>query len=449
VPFFVILALWVGLLVVFLMTVLGAGPVSHAQAADPEPGAEGDGNSPDAAEPTETDQAAMEADTAADSRGSNAPREDRLQRERFTGERFTLKREHTTGLALVLKILIFLIFTMMLLTPFIPGIIELQNPTDEEALPVDLKYARDPRYFGHSFRKIVDMAVESSANVDAMAEVKLSHAEQVEVCGFKRVGEGDRVRHVVYVRGDLEMGNNSVLQKEARVVGNAFLQNDCFFRAMAVDGNVVLGPRTRLARWLDAEGNIMVEDACQLGISCASAKTIMLGRDTEFRRLLGAPVRTHADQRPDLSRQPNLADLPPVPKKSEKLETIEDDLDFVKGDLTVYENDTVKHDLVVAGDLNVKAGVVFRGSIRTHGTAVLGRGVIVHGNLFCEGAISLDDDCQVLGNIFGQDTVFIGQGCRVGQRDKVKSVIGKKAVSLAADVIIYGYVLTEGRGRVL
>lgn len=449
VPFFVILALWVGLLVVFLLTVLGSPPAGYAQSAGNDAAVAS--NQLDQPQQTPAGQSDDEiaAPAAGQGVGSNEPRAERPDRKRFTEERFTLKRERTTGLALVLKILIFLIFSMMLLTPFIPGIIELQNPTDEEALPVDLNYSRDPRYFGNSFRKLVDGAVDAQGPADAMIEINLSRPERVEVCASKKVPDADRVRHVLFARGDLEMGDNAVLQKDSRVLGNAFLQNDCFFRALAVDGNVVLGPRTRFTRWLDAEGNIMVEEGCTLGISCASGKTIMLGPDTHFRRLFGSPVRTHGDRRPDVTRQPTMSEAVGSGEPPKKLETIEDDLDFVNGNLTVYENDAVQRDLLVTGDLTAQDGVVFHGSIRVHGTAVLGRDVTVRGNMFCEGAISLDDDCQVLGNVFGQDTIFVGRGCRLGQRGKIKSVIGKKAVTLSADVTVHGYVLTEGRGIVL
>jgi hypothetical protein len=395
-------------------------------------------------------QADAQTPAPADVYGERKPSR-RPDRERFTEERFTLRSTETSGLATMLKALIFLIFLMMFLTPFIPGLIELQNPTDDEALPVDLGYAKDPRYFGHSFRRMIHGAVESAGDVEAMINVKLSRQEKIEIGGAKTTAEGERTPHVLFLRGDLEGGANAVFEKEAYVQGNAFLQANTVLRALACDGNVVLGPYTRVFRWVDAEGNVMIEQGCHLGVSAASAKTIMLGPETSFRRLFGAPVRTHspagATAKPTFTPPP--PPVQPTNPRRGKLRSIEDQVEFVNGDLTVYEGDVVPRDLVCRGNLVAKDGAVFHGTIRAHGSAVFGKNATVFGSVFAEEEISFDDDCQVLGNVFGQDTVFLGKGCRIGQRDKIKSVIAKKAVTFSSEVVIYGFVLTEGKGRVL
>ena len=104
---------------------------------------------------------------------------------------------------------------------------------------------------------------------------------------------------------------------------------------------------------------------------------------------------------------------------------------------------------MVCGDLRAHDNVVFHGTVRVYGTVVFGQNVTVRGNLICEKEISIDDNGQVLGNIFGQDTIFLGKNCRVGQRDKTKSIVGKKGVTLSPGVIMYGLILTEGKGTVL
>jgi predicted acyltransferase (DUF342 family) len=75
--------------------------------------------------------------------------------------------------------------------------------------------------------------------------------------------------------------------------------------------------------------------------------------------------------------------------------------------------------------------------------------VVVKGNLFCENDIQMEEGCEVWGNVFCQSSVFLGKGCRLGQKGKIKSLIGKKAVTFSENVIVHGYVLTEGKGRVL
>jgi len=57
--------------------------------------------------------------------------------------------------------------------------------------------------------------------------------------------------------------------------------------------------------------------------------------------------------------------------------------------------------------------------------------------------------CTILGNVFSQGRFAIGTGGHVGEKGQIKSVIGKKGVFLKGNVALYGYLMTEGEGKVL
>lgn len=363
---------------------------------------------------------------------------------------FRLTKSAPTVLGTTLKIFIFLIFFLMMLTPFIPGIIELYRPRDDHPLYVDQDYVRDPRFFGKSFRRLLMQPEIFRAPVSMQTiQAKLSRMEQLEIADDKQLASNSHLAHLLLVRGDLDLGDHAVLEKEVYVQGDTFIKHNVQFRAMACDGDLILGPSSRVVRWLDVNGNITAEKGANLGVSSACGQTLSLDADVEFRRLFALPVRTYGRGRPDAPRIVPPPPEEPEEQEKEKLENVEDDLDYVKGSLTLAENDQINRDLVVKGDLHAKEGAVFHGTVKVYGKTNFDKEVVVKGNLFCEGDIQLDEDCEVWGNVFCQSSVFLGKGCRIGQKGKVKSIIGKKAVTFSENVIVHGYVLTEGKGRVI
>jgi len=391
--------------------------------------------------------------------GQAAPERERVYAPVKTGERYSPEKRRTgyrpsktvpTVLGTTLKIFIFLIFFLMLLTPFIPGIIELYRPRDDHPLYADQDYIRDPRFFGKSFRRLLMQPEILRAPVSIQTiQAKLSRFEQLEITEDKQLGANERLAHLLLVRGDLELGDHAILEKEAYVQGDTFVRHNVQFRALACDGDLILGPSSRIVRWLDVNGNITAEKSANLGVSTACGQTLALDVDVEFKRLFALPVRTYGRGRPDAPRI-----VPPPPEEDETQEkgefkNVEDDLDYVKGSLTLGENEQINRDLVVKGDLLAKEGAVFHGTVKVYGKTNFEKEVVVKGNLFCENDIQMEEGCEVWGNVFCQSSVFLGKGCRLGQKGKIKSLIGKKAVTFSENVIVHGYVLTEGKGRVL
>ncbi|KPL17963.1 MAG: hypothetical protein AMJ92_10210 [candidate division Zixibacteria bacterium SM23_81] len=340
------------------------------------------------------------------------------------------------------------VFVLLIIIPFMPGFIEVTIPKDRYPLPVkNTRYAKDPRYLGKSARRILAEALEGKILEDGQHAVLMSKEETLDVSDQMVVPINERVENVQYVRDDLQTEAGVRFNKEVFVGGKAHIGAKSRLRTLACDGAVTMGEETRVARWLDAEGEITVGDGCNLGVSAASPRGISLGDRVQFKRLFGNPVTT-----PDYIGRENTQPSTEPPRGAKipnKIRTIKDTLDLHRRNLTLAEGEELEANLVVKGDLTCDEGSRLRGSAKVYGSTVLKKNAMVMGDIFSEGPVTVGKGAVVLGNIFSQDAVKLLPGARLGREGALKSVIGKKEVHIAQNVSIHGYVLTEGRGRVV
>jgi predicted acyltransferase (DUF342 family) len=89
------------------------------------------------------------------------------------------------------------------------------------------------------------------------------------------------------------------------------------------------------------------------------------------------------------------------------------------------------------------------GSPAPYGELVLEANVIIDGSVFADGEIIVGPNANISGHIFSQKAVYICERTVISCPTTLKTVIGKKSVSIEQNVTIYGYVLTEGDGKIL
>ncbi len=341
--------------------------------------------------------------------------------------------------------LLLLCFALLIVLPFVPGLIEVYWPRDRYPLPVDTQYAKDPRFFGRSARAILARSLDVDAVAVGTHEVVMSKPETVVVSAAVTVPENGEQTEIMVVRGDLDVESKATCTGELFVTGDARIGRGAVLRTLSVEAAVSLDAKVRLERWLDAEGDVTIGSECILGMSAATGGAMTLGDGVEFSRLFGAPVSTtgftgDAGSAP-APKTPAFADV-------EEIRTIEDLAEFHRDDLIVEPGEDHLRPLVVRGDLTLKAGAVLGNTARVYGDLLMEDGSLVHGDLFVEGDVRVGERAAVRGNLFSQANIHLSRGARVGRPGICKSLIGKLAVHMDADVAVHGYILTDGRGRV-
>ncbi len=347
---------------------------------------------------------------------------------------------------------IVLIFIILILLPVMFGIIEIFKPRDATPMFIDMDNTKDPRYFGKSFRHIMENALKNKELRPGIMDVKLSKKETLEITDTKKVYAGEEGRHIYYVMGDFVSAQKARFSKEIYVKGNAALGTENTLRAIACDSRLFIAGKVTISRWADAEGNIDICRGCNLGISISSVKTLKISKNCRFKRLYGLPVLT-VDDIPIMGFHDteNMADRPPEQNFENDVETRSiSDLAWVVHEKysMIPESTLIEKDYITRKNLKIRRNCRLLGNIKTHGSLIIGKDVEVSGNIFADGDIEIGDGSVISGNIFSQGSVHILERVEIGASGKYKSVIGKKGIVLEQNVTIYGYVMTEGIGMI-
>ena len=355
----------------------------------------------------------------------------------------TMKDRHTNPVAATS---ILLTFSFMLFLPFWPGLRESLWPQDKYPLPIEMKYSKNPRYLSNSFRQILLQSLEPDPVSEAIRTVYLSKEEVVEIKTACHVKTDETIAHTLLVREGMHTEQQVKIYNDLYVLGSANIGSQNVLRTLACDGDIAVGNDTRVIRWIDALGKINVGSGCDLGASCSTVNCLALQHDVRFRRLFGNPVVTegYVERLHSIESINTEAAVPAA-----KIKTIEDVTYYRRKSCLLPSGTTINQNVIVKGDLNLSDNVTVNGDIRCEGRTTIGKASVIRGNLFSEGPVDVLEDAVVTGNVFSQDAIRLFPGTCIGKVGCTNSVIAKKKITLDRNVIIYGYLLTEGEGLVL
>jgi cytoskeletal protein CcmA (bactofilin family) len=334
------------------------------------------------------------------------------------------------------------LFLALLALPLVPGIRELVRPRDDRPLEIDVDATLDPRQPGRSFREaLAPFRARAGSEVPFRAPMDLEQpsGDAYEVHRDLLLPPGGHGPALTIVLGKADVGERARLG-ELYIQDTGRLAAGVRVRAVATDADLQLGPACVVEQWLDVEGMADVGAGSKLGHQASAAGRLRLGAGCSFRRLWGLPVSTAAG-----GPVPEGTDSPPPDESGTKLDDV---VLWVGRQLTMPRGLTLDRDLVVHGEVRVSSGNHVRGSIKAYGRLHLAKGVEVDGNLICRRSIHIDGQAQIRGNVFSEGDIVIGPGTTIGAAGGFKSVYALGRVELAADVQVFGWIVTEGVGVV-
>jgi predicted acyltransferase (DUF342 family) len=324
--------------------------------------------------------------------------------------------------------LLLLAFLGLLALPLVPGLRELLRPRDDRPTELDLLATVDPREAGTRLRQALAGAEAGGAG--------RAGPPVAEVLAELRLPAGAKAPPLLRVLGEAEVGERARL-RDLYVQGNARLGPGVRVRALAADGDLALGSECVVEDWIDTEATAWVGRRCDLGHSASAAKGLHVGEGCTFRRLWGLPVTVDASASTVWSAPAGRGDM-----------TIEDFVLWAGRRLTLPPGLVLERDLVVHGEVLVGAGAVIRGSLKAHGAIHLGEGVQVEANVIGRRGIHIERGTRIAGCVYADGDVFIGPGAQVGRPQGFKSVYSAGHVTLAPDVLVFGWVVAERGGAV-
>lgn len=292
-------------------------------------------------------------------------------------------------------------FVVLALLPFLPGLLELLLKRDIDPLYIKQDYSKDPAFFGRSFQKIIMETSKKGLKKisENTAEIVLSKGKPEKMVLFKNK-VGGKLSDLVFAEGsEVETDKPLETPKEVIIKGDFYIQHTCIMRSLFVLGDLAVDRPLITKRWIHVEGEANIRAPSDLGINFY-ARRIQILVSCTFKRMFAEVIK--------IGEEP-------------KEEDFKGNVSYIKGtikskgSLNIRTQDkklVIDGDLISDKDIVVEGGVWIKGSIFTHSEAVLLKGVIV------------------------------------GEEGKVKSVVAKKMLILAEGVKVYGYLHTDGEGKV-
>ena len=380
-------------------------------------------------------------------------------------------------------LLLLLLFVLFFSVSLFFGCREWRRPCGAVPLSMDVDYIRVENYFGQSFRaKMQEWLAEAQPNgvaAGGSAQWFTPGGERLLVLQGGRIGNGAEQNgpgqdEIVYSKRDLTLARRAVFRREIYCQGRLDTEAGVQLQSAAVDGNLVLGEENDVARWVDANGKIVIRSGPVVRSRASSLTSIELERNVSAQSLY-APLITAGESRanPNAAGNPGVEDTLPVavaesgapgnwPQKgplpdgrgSDQLAVpgyleglpctrLEPGTWLVQADLYLPAGSRVKDNLIVKGTLTSGSHCIFSRDVKA-ARLKLGERNRVLGNLVAEDFLLVGEESFVERNLTAGNHVRLAHGARVGRPESLAVVSARGEIVLESNVAVCGK-MTAGR----
>ena len=339
-------------------------------------------------------------------------------------------------------IVLTIVFVIMLLAPFAGAMIYCAGKK-VSILKIHQGKVKDARYFGKSFAELVEK------NFSSMGEdvIKLSREEEF-MDGDEELKFPEEVEKLVICQDKSFYSPRKVKVYHKEIYSGqniAIVASEVRLRAAYAKKKMVLGAKTKVERWVDAEETLAIYDQCNLGMSASAGKRLCVGKDCRFRRLYAPEILIgqYPGQTKDAMEHKNSR----IFEASEQLEVMRN-IDYVDQDIA-DEQGVANITVLSRTDVKILEHIIVKGDVRSQKGVRLCDDATVCGNIFAEEDIYIGRNVVVLGNVFTQGNIYVEENSMIGQRGKISSVIARETVTFEKNVSVFGYVSCERGGTVV
>jgi predicted acyltransferase (DUF342 family) len=322
------------------------------------------------------------------------------------------------------------------------------------ASEIDFHYERTEDYLGTSFRRKVEewmaRASEDGSAPHSTRGESLAVADSLDAPDHAALGD------LLLVKGDFSCGTHATLSKELYVQGNCRIGASSIARALAVDGDLALGPDSQVQRWVDCHGSIDIGPGCKLGGRTHSAAAIRFHAGAQAVSLhavevLSMPAAAPAPAAPAVVDAFVLdPDTVLLPEELERAGIDAKRLRRASADTWAYAGDfhpavplRCSAKMFVRGACRLPAGSV-TADLKATGRLEIGERCRCEGALVSSSDILIGSDTALTAPVFADGTVRLARRVHGGESAKPVSVYGRDGVVLDPGVTIHGKVASPG-----
>lgn len=336
-------------------------------------------------------------------------------------------------LVLILCITVFVLITIF---PFLLSRGIVCGSENETVLVVKSDNVKNPRYFSDSFKEKLLDAIEKNGGLND--RIFLSKEEKILYIRDKREIKGEMDR-ILFLRVPIELESSSTFLKEVYAEEKIKFGVSSVIRAVAGKKEVVVGEKSIIKRWADAQELLVIKKGADAGKSATSGKMVIMEKKSRFLRVY-APVIQFVSS----------GDLAGVYDESEnQCEDMHVYMKIVRNKKYVKEGEKIRNTIITKHNLEIKHDAFVYGDIKSSGTIIVRQNSFISGNVFADGDIIIEGNVKIMGNVFSGGSMYIGTGVKIGKKGSIKSVISNNIMEICEGSTIYGYVGTERGGKVV
>lgn len=347
----------------------------------------------------------------------------------------------------------FVLLLLLMMLPFVPGILEIWRKQDAQPLRVARRYDVNIHYFANRFRDYINTHfAHDLAGMRSQLQTKQGELEdgshycllpREAAIAFERDERHAQVTTRMFIAdADLALPGAMSYLNELYANGAITGADENIYRAMLAGTDIVLGQNSMLLRWMHATGDIRITNGCVMYGRVSADKRIVIAPQSRFRRL-NAPQILFGKQLPPPSTPQVYKEVQPKDLKV-KVEVgagrwlIEDDLELA-------DNSCIHANLVVTGGLHLGNNCEIHGSIKSHKTLYINAGCVIHGSVVSMQDIHIGTDTSLKGPLISEAHIHIDANCRIGTA-ALPTTVSAEEIHIQGDCVAHGTVWARSAG---
>jgi hypothetical protein len=317
----------------------------------------------------------------------------------------------------------------------------------QQTAEIDQNYVRLENYLGRSFRQKVAQWLRLPEGTESTPYLRTIRKddESILVFGSARAPEGSSADEILVVEGEFSCGRDSRFSREIMVRGDCEVGSGSRLQAIAADGKLILGPKSRVVRWVDAAGPVDIHAGVEVRSRVFSATEILLGPDARGPAFCAPRVVSGREKTPDTAAVPP-QDAIEIPGSAvrrgydpARLVRQSEDCWIYQGDLAPQWPVHVKTKLIVRGSFSIPAGSWLEDDVKATRDLTAGELTVARGNLVAGRNLVMGRNTLFASVLYAGGTLRLREGVR-GRRE------GGRVVAYAAGkVVAEDNVVVEGK----
>lgn len=311
---------------------------------------------------------------------------------------------------------------------------------------IDLQYVRRDDWLAQSFRaRLAHWIVQDDK--DRYAKLRRYRAQ-----GKKLVEQGqtpESTPDVYSFENDFACVPQSTFARELSVLGCANIGAGSSLQAVTAGGSLQIGEGAQVARWADADGEILLARDVTIGARATSRYAIRLGHGC-VAKLFSAPLittdgyverffdRASVPARGALQIPVVKGDAEAAPEGPATMVQMDENCVLWNGDLHFSHPVEIRTRLVVKGSFSCPSGSLLHEDIKAEGDLSIGPESLVLGNLVAGRNLALYDGCQFEGVLHAGGDILLATGVRGRARRQAVAAYATKTLYAETNVAMEG-----------